>query len=32
LKDIGIFPDNVEKMKKRVADAGFTDFFKQKVI
>jgi hypothetical protein len=32
LKDIGIFPDNEEKMKKRVADAGFTDFFKQKVI
>ncbi len=32
LKDIGIFPDNVEKMKKRVADAGFTDYFMKKVV
>jgi hypothetical protein len=32
LKDIGIFPDNEEKMKKRVADAGFTNYFMQAVI
>jgi hypothetical protein len=27
LKDIGIFPDNEEKAKKRVADAGLTNIF-----
>jgi hypothetical protein len=32
LKDIGIFPDNEEKAKKRVADAGFADYFNKKVI
>jgi hypothetical protein len=32
LKDIGIFPDNEEKAKKRVADAGLTNFFNQAVI
>jgi hypothetical protein len=32
LKDIGVFPDNEEKMKKRVADAGFTGYFKKSVI
>ncbi len=32
LKDLGIFPDNEEKAKKRVADAGLTNFFAQSVI
>jgi hypothetical protein len=32
LKDIGFFPDNPEKCKKRVADAGLTDYFKQAAI
>jgi hypothetical protein len=32
LKDIDIFPDNEEKAKKRVADAGLTNFFNQAVI
>ncbi|MBC7249133.1 MAG: FAD-dependent oxidoreductase [Anaerolineae bacterium] len=32
LKDIGFFPDNPEKAKKRIAEAGLTDFFKQTVV
>jgi hypothetical protein len=32
LKDVGFFPDNPDKCKKRVADAGLTHFFDQKVI
>jgi hypothetical protein len=32
LKDVGFFPDNPDKCKKRIADAGFTSFFEQKVI
>jgi hypothetical protein len=32
LKDVGFFPDNPEKCKQRVEDAGFTNFFHQKVI
>lgn len=32
LKDIGIFPDNEAKAKKRVADAGLTGYFSKKVI
>jgi len=27
LKDIGIFPDNVERAKKRIAEAGATNIF-----
>jgi hypothetical protein len=32
LKDVGFFPDNPEKCKQRIASAGFTDYFTQKVI
>ncbi|MGI6741987.1 MAG: FAD-dependent oxidoreductase [Brevefilum sp.] len=32
LKDEGFFPDNTEKCKQRVADAGFTDYFNKPVI
>jgi hypothetical protein len=32
LKDVGFFPDDPDKCKQRVAEAGLTDFFKQKVI
>jgi len=32
LKDLGIFPDDEAKAKKRVADAGLTDFFMSAVI
>jgi hypothetical protein len=32
LKDVGFHPDNPDKCKKRVADAGFTDFFEQRVV
>jgi hypothetical protein len=32
LKDIGIHPDTPEKCKKRIADAGLTNFFDQKVV
>lgn len=32
LKDIGIFPDNEEKARQRVADAGCTNIFAQPVI
>jgi hypothetical protein len=31
LKDIGIHPDTPEKCKKRIADAGLTNFFAQKL-
>jgi hypothetical protein len=32
LKDVGFFPDTQEKCKQRIAEAGFTNFFEQKVI
>jgi hypothetical protein len=32
LKDIGIFPDNADKCKKRVKDAGFMNYFAKSVI
>jgi hypothetical protein len=32
LKDVGFFPDNPEKCRQRVADAGFTNFFEQSVV
>ena len=32
LKDVGFFPDNPEKCRQRVAEAGFTNFFAQKVV
>ncbi len=32
LKDVGFFPDDAEKCKQRVADAGLTDYFNQKVV
>ena len=32
LKDVGFFPDNPDKCKQRVAQAGFTDYFMQSVI
>lgn len=32
LKDLGFFPDTPERCKKRIADAGLTGFFDQKVV
>lgn len=32
LKDVGFFPDNEEKARKRVADAGLTNYFTNPVI
>ena len=32
LKDVGFFPDTPEKCRQRIAKAGFTNFFDQKVI
>jgi len=32
LKDLGFFPDNPDKAKKRIADAGLSDIFKEKII
>ena len=32
LKDIGFFPDNPEKCKQRVAEAGFANYFTRSVI